>query len=210
MRPTEDLANRRLTPEEKYIDAMKGLEKRPALRSALVGVAVALWLSMVAIGSASIMLWEFKAGPRGVAEPKKGRGFEAIMVAHPDCPCTIASLHALRDLVVKEDGKLRASVYFVGRDDGRSTRTERAAADIPDVVVRWISPRDAIRYGAITSGHVTLYRGGAPIFEGGLSASRAVEGPSAGRVAIDAAVNGEAFSRWSPVFGCPLNPKERP
>src|SRR5437868_655787 len=60
--------------EEQYYDAMNRPEKRPALRSAIIGIAVALWLSMVAIGSASIMQWEFRSGPRGVAVPKKEIG----------------------------------------------------------------------------------------------------------------------------------------
>jgi hypothetical protein len=126
------------------------------------------------------------------------------MVAHPECPCTTASLHALRDLVVKADGRLKATVMFVGKE-GAGTRNERAANDIPDVDVSWIDASQARRYGAITSGHVTLYHDGVPIFEGGVTASRGVEGASAGRVAIQAALRGGSFAPLAPVYGCPLS-----
>ncbi|AIE83455.1 RedB protein [Fimbriimonas ginsengisoli Gsoil 348] len=157
------------------------------------------------------MRWEFTPGPIVGAEPLTGsRGLELVMVAHPFCPCTAASLNQLRDIVVQSQGKLRTRIVFVGANMGSPSPNERAAQEIPDAGIQWVDAKQAQRFGAITSGHVTLYRDGVPIFEGGITASRGVVGDSAGQRAIETALRGQKPIAAAPVYGCALTPGESP
>ncbi len=134
-----------------------------------------------------------------------------ILLAHPKCPCTRATLGDLARLMADCSGKLKTVVLFV-RPAGTPANWEKgdlweSAAAIPGVSVFTDSGGiEAQRFGAETSGQTMLYdTQGKLLFQGGITAGRGHEGDNAGEDSIVALVHGtEPAARQTPVFGCPL------
>lgn len=98
------------------------------------------------------------------------------------------------------------------------TDSWRMAAALPGVtVVRDDSGREALRFGAATSGQTLLYDAdGALLFSGGITAARGHAGDNAGRSELVSLLNREQSARArtlnpeqshrdaTSVFGCPL------
>jgi hypothetical protein len=134
-----------------------------------------------------------------------------VMLAHPKCPCTRASIGELSRLMTHSQGRLTAYVLFLkpagSSADWYQTDLWKSAASIPGVTT--LIDEDGIeaaRFGAVTSGQVILYdRNGNMLFRGGITESRGHSGDNAGRSAIESLVNtGTADRDTSLVFGCPL------
>lgn len=134
-----------------------------------------------------------------------------VMVAHPHCPCTDASVRELARIMARLQGKVLAYVLFVkpkgaGRD-WDETDLRRSAEAIPGVtVVIDADGLEACRFGAKTSGHAELFgKDGRLLFSGGITASRGHDGDNAGESAIVALVNNQRPERTQTlVFGCSL------
>jgi hypothetical protein len=147
-------------------------------------------------------------GSRIVREP--GR-FALVMLAHPKCPCTRASVAELARLMARIGPRVGASVLVL-HPEGMPAQWEhtdlwRSAEAIPGVaVIADADGAEAKRFGARTSGHVLLYDpAGMLQFTGGITASRGHEGDSFGEHRIVALVSGLSPDRRdSPVFGCSL------
>jgi len=132
-----------------------------------------------------------------------------VMLAHPQCPCSRASMNELAQLMARVQGKVRAYVlFYTPRDSGsdwQNTETSRSAAQIPGVMVLPdIDGAEAERFGAETSGHTFLFDpSGRLLFNGGITASRGHSGDNAGEGSIVSLINnhtakfGQTF-----VFGC--------
>jgi hypothetical protein len=182
------------------------------------------WLAVVAAGTA--LLWRYKSTP-GAAGHAPERwpdgttlartpGVPAlVMLAHPQCPCTRASVTELAVLMARFGGRLAATVVFVHPDgvddDWDATELSRRAAAIPGVrVVRDDGGREAARFGAEVSGQTLLYDGDGRLrFQGGITNARGHEGDSAGLRRITAILGGAAPERNdAPVFGCALHDAE--
>ena len=187
------------------------------LLTALLGVT---WVAAVAFGLRVLLRYESTAGRVGVvagnwpatsALSRPGLNPTLIMLAHPHCPCTRASIGELAQIMADTQGRLTASVLFLkpagAGPDWDDTELRRSAAAIPGVTVLTDADgAEASRFGAQTSGHTLLFdRTGALIFSGGITASRGHAGRNAGESAIIAAVNGKRPDRaQTPVFGCSL------
>lgn len=142
-----------------------------------------------------------------------------VMVLHPHCPCSRASLDELAVLLSRARGSVDACVLFAlpeGMEDGwvRTSFWEKAVA-IPGVTA--IVDKDCIeadRFGISTSGHVLLFGAdGILKFSGGITSARGTTGPNAGENSILAVLqSGTAPHPETPVYGCPLHEvgKERP
>lgn len=134
-----------------------------------------------------------------------------LMIAHPRCPCSRASIAELARVMASVAGKANAYVLFVkpagAAPDWDDTDLRRSAASIPGVTVFTDeNGAEAARFGAETSGHTLVFAAdGALVFSGGITGSRGHLGDNAGESAVLAALNGEVvpFSR-TPVFGCAL------
>ncbi|MEY2488685.1 MAG: hypothetical protein QOC70_627 [Verrucomicrobiota bacterium] len=134
-----------------------------------------------------------------------------VMLAHPHCPCTAASIGELAQIMARLQGKVAAYVLFVkpkeaGRDWG-DTNLRRSAEAIPGVkVVFDADGEEARRFGAETSGHTLLFGAdGRLLFSGGITASRGHSGENAGESAIVALLNEQTPARTRTlVFGCSL------
>jgi hypothetical protein len=180
----------------------------------------ALWLSLTVVGIG--FLWDYENTPGSAADapalwPADSRLQRPdgrptlVLLAHPHCPCTRASIGELSRLMTQARGLVTAQVLFV-RPQGFSDEWERtdlwsSAAAIPGVsVVRDDEGVEALRFRAETSGQVVLYDGGGRLlFSGGITSARGHAGDNAGRSAIVSLLNAdEAARRETPVFGCPL------
>jgi hypothetical protein len=183
-----------------------------------------LWLVLVCTGFAWLVRYEFSPGRAGTApvswpeESRIGRATDLptlLMFAHPRCPCTRASMAELARLTAQCEGRARVVVSFFRPSgtgqDWSVTDLWRSASSLPGVTVEW--DEDGIegrRFHSETSGQVLLYDiRGRLVFEGGITSSRGHEGDNAGRGALVAILNGDAFnSPRTPVFGCSISEPE--
>jgi hypothetical protein len=179
-----------------------------------------LWLFLISTGIG--VLWNYESTP-GVAAaapdrwPADSRIRRApdhptlVMLAHPHCPCTRASIGELARLMTQAQGRVTAYVLFVKPPDfaagWEQTDLLTSAAAIPGVtVVRDDDGVEARRFRAATSGQTVLYdAAGQLLFSGGITSARGHAGDNAGRTAIVSLLTtDEAAQRETPVFGCPI------
>lgn len=186
--------------------------------SLLLGV---VWVALVAGGMAVLSQYKERPGVPAKAPatwPLESRIQRApnkptlVMLAHPRCPCTRASLAELARLTSKLGSRASAHVLFIrppGTPQGweQSDLWEQARA-IPGVEIL-LDPEagEARRFGGATSGQVLLYGADGRLqFEGGITPARGHEGDSPGADRIYALVTGgKAELAQAPVFGCPLH-----
>jgi len=204
------------------------------------GVLAALaWLGVTLAGLKWLLDYQSRPGepahppaiwPAASTLAREPRRATLLLLAHPHCPCTRATLSELERLMAAAGDRLRCEVVFVippGRDSTWALTDQwHSAAHIPGVAV--VIDRggvEARRFGAATSGQALLYGAdGRLAFSGGITPGRGHAGDSAGRDAILlAAVGGTStgatlpasastplFGRSAagltstPVFGCPL------
>ncbi len=195
------------------------MRPRERLFWALVAV---LWIAVLGVGAKA--MWDFKVTPGAAATaqdrwpaatrlPRDARRATLVMVAHPHCACTRASVGELAVLMQRLRGRVAAHVVFVrpaGEPEGwEETDTWRAARGIPGVAV-WKDEggAEAARFAAKTSGQVLLYdRAGRLVFSGGITPIRGHLGESRGQERIVSLVKtGKTDAATSRVFGCALGP----
>lgn len=186
----------------------------------LLPAGILIWLVLVGIGLWS--LWGYENTPGEAAKPPQqwpsvsriqlgAKHPTLVMLAHPRCPCTRASIGELARVMAHGHGRLSAYVLFVRPagfdDDWAHSDLWQSAAGIPGVQV--VSDPDGLEarlFNAATSGQTVLYNTrGQLIFSGGITAARGHHGDNAGQSAIIAIVNAAAPERnQTDVFGCPL------
>jgi hypothetical protein len=134
-----------------------------------------------------------------------------LVMAHPRCPCTGATIEELARIMDSAQGALNARVYFykpAGASDAwTQTPLWHSASRIPGVqVAADVDGRNAHRFGAATSGQAMLYGAdGGLQFSGGLTDSRGHSSVSAGGRAILALLSQpKAELVTTPVYGCSL------
>jgi hypothetical protein len=190
-------------------------------RETIVGWMVgAIWLAAVVTGLGLMAVYANRAGAAAHAPvewPLSSRLHRRpdapalVMLAHPRCDCTRASLTELAELMARMPGRADAFVLFIKpqsvTEDWERTDLWRQAARIPGVtVVRDDNGVEAARFGSQTSGQTLLYdAGGRLVFDGGTTGSRGHVGENAGVDALIARLGGSARNRAStPVYGCDL------
>jgi hypothetical protein len=138
-----------------------------------------------------------------------------VILMHPHCPCSRATVDELSKLMTHCQGKLTATVVMI-QPTGTPAGWERtdlwsSAAAIPGVTL--MSDPDGVethRFGALTSGQALLYSpDGQLLFSGGITESRGHSGDNDGRSLIESLVLHEmaqpdAQVPTTPVYGCPL------
>lgn len=183
-------------------------------------IACVAWTLMTGVGIHFLWNYENAHGPTAMVPahwPANSRVRPAtdratlVMLAHPHCPCTRASIGELARLMAQADGRVTAYVLFVkpegSADDWEKTDLWQSAASIPGVHVLVDDGAEALRFHAVTSGQTALYDvAGRLLFSGGITASRGHSGDNAGRSAIVSLLNsGEAEQTETAVFGCSLH-----
>lgn len=212
------------------MDMQQDTMPTPARRGRLLwgGLAV-LWLAAVVTGLATLAAYDNGAGaaahpparwPAGSRLGPDTRRPTLVMLAHPRCSCTRASLTELAELMARAPRRPKAYVVFIkpGRVAGTAgwehTGLWEAASSIPDVtVVRDEDGREAALFKAETSGQTFLYApDGHLLFSGGTTGARGHAGDNAGRATLLALLtSGTAARHETPVFGCSLfAPADRP
>ena len=195
----------------------KQKKTKTVLATALIGVA---WIGAVGFGLRTLLNYESSPGRVG-SVPKSWPADSAIqlvddrytlvMLAHPRCPCTRASMDELAQVMARTRGRVSAYVLFYtpqnSGTDWKNTDLRRTAAQIPGVtVLSDLDGAEARRFGAETSGHTFLFdSAGRLLFNGGITQSRGHSGENAGENAIVSLVNDHVSQRLETfVFGCSL------
>src|SRR5215467_3000167 len=199
--------------------------RRSKLRSWHIVLLGGLWIAAVAYGQRVLLNYDFAPAAAG-NPPAHWPGNSAVaratglptivMVAHPHCPCTRATIEELAIIMARLHGRATAEVVFVrpqGLADGwEKTDLWQSASRIPGVtVLSDLDGFEAARFGALTSGQTLLYSAdGKLLFSGGIVPFRGHAGDSAGRTAIISLVStGSSTITQSSVFGCSLHNPER-
>lgn len=184
-----------------------------------------IWVIVIGAGMRTLMSYESAPGTVGVVRPSWPKASKIsppneravlVMLAHPRCPCTDASMEELAKIMAHLQGKVRAYVLFL-KPKGSSaawedTALRRSAAKISGVtVLSDVDGVEARNFGAETSGHTLLYdRNGSLLFSGGITQSRGHSGDNSGESAIISLVNNQRASRAKTfVFGCSLVDRTR-
>jgi hypothetical protein len=194
------------------------------MKSRLAGGAAFLWLMGIVLATRPFMDFETRPGDDAVVPSKWPNQSKLhpvpgqptlIMMAHPKCPCTDASLDELADLVRNAGTPILGFVLF-DRPSGLPSSWTRTplwekARGIPGMTpVEDPEATEARLFGATTSGHVFLYDAqGTLQFSGGITSSRGARGESAGKTSLLSHVTrGSGDLTRTPVFGCPLRERQ--
>lgn len=148
--------------------------------------------------------------PRGTALDPNPDGPTVLMLAHPRCPCTRASIEMLGQILA-ESPNVRTHVIFFTPADADAAWTTGPSWDLAAVVAGAFVSADpdggeARRFGARTSGHVLAYDSdGTLIFSGGITAARGKAGPNDGAERLAQCLRDRRGPlEPSPVFGCAI------
>lgn len=191
-------------------------------------VGLGIWLAAVCGGLALLMRYDSRAAQRGpivLTWPTDTRlAFEPgrpnlLVFAHPRCPCTRATLENLAWEATRWPVQPRARVLLLVPEGAdltcasafADTGLARRAEELPGFEIGFdLGGREAARFGARTSGEVLLFGPtGKLSFAGGLTPSRAHQGPCLGTLALRAALlDPLAEPRFSSVFGCALSAED--
>lgn len=194
----------------------------PPLRGAraLLIAGTVSWLLVISVGL--WILWGYENTSGKAAEPPHQWPADStiqpaldhatlVVLAHPHCPCTRATIGELAAIMAHSQGRLTAYVLFLKpagfADDWEKTDLWRSAAGIPGVTaVIDDQGAEANRFHAATSGQTLLYDAeGRLLFSGGITGSRGHAGDNAGESAVVSLANsGTAALTETSVFGCPL------
>jgi hypothetical protein len=190
----------------------------------VVATILALWLPAVGYGFHRMLQYANTPGklasppeqwPSGApVQPARGRA-TMIVFAHPQCPCSRATIGELAWIVTQAREKMEVTVFFYVPStenlDWARTDLWRSANAIPGV--RAVVDPDGMaarRFGASTSGQTLLYNAaGRLVFNGGITIARGHFGSNDGRDAIVVLLSGAVpLHKTTPVFGCSLLTEE--
>jgi hypothetical protein len=154
--------------------------------------------------------------PQASSIVRPQRKFSLVLFAHPDCPCTGASLTELARILTKVHGEVAAVVLFskpgAAAAEAQNSDAWRKVASIPGVLVQFDDlARETTIFGAHVSGQVLLYApNGRLRFTGGITAVRGHEGENASSDALIELVNNDRQGViYAHVFGCSLEDPSR-
>jgi hypothetical protein len=184
-------------------------------------LSAVLWLGSVGFGLHYVYSYENKPTLGKTSPPQTFPGESGIirdnrkpallLFAHPQCPCTRASINELARLMAMIQGRVSARVIFFKPADAEQKWAEtdswKSAVAIPGVQVSVDADgREAHRFNAETSGTTLLYDANGQLrFHGGITASRGHEGDNAGRTSIVEIVTRDTrIPVETTPFGCSL------
>jgi hypothetical protein len=195
-------------------------EGRRQLSRWLAVVLGVVWIMGLGVGLRMLLDYDFEPGAPGTPPstwpmyskvPHKAGLPTIVLVAHPQCPCTRATIGELALLMARLHNRVVATVVLIQpsgfAEKWAETDLWESAKEIPGVSVV-IDPNgmEAARFGAQASGQTMLYDAeGRLEFSGGITAARGHSGDNAGRNAIvELVTTGTAERTTTSVFGCSL------
>lgn len=195
------------------------VDKIPIFTHRVHCFAVIAWLALVVSGFWAMAKYEYSPGVAAtvVQWPVESAIVRAsdrptlVVFAHPQCPCTQATVVELEQAMVRCGGMIDARVGFfkpAGASLGwAKTDLWKAAEAIAGVsVFEDIDGAEARRFGSETSGQALLFSvDGLLMFSGGITAARGHVGENDGRSAVVSLAHARAAEYGAtPVFGCSL------
>lgn len=191
------------------------------IRAAIL-LAALVWAATIGAAFNAIRRFETTPGqaadagtvwPAGSSVPRQPGEWSLVMLVHPHCSCSRASVQELQAILEKSPSVqpyvlvYRPADFKPGWERGAvldaATRLRRAHVLIDE------NGREAKRFGGFTSGQTLLYDPqGRLRFSGGITSLRGHAGINSGRVdVIRIATTGDG-SGVHPVFGCAIEKKE--
>jgi hypothetical protein len=195
------------------------LPKRPADRL-ILAATVMCWLVAVALGLGKV--WAYANTPGQAADAPMGWPADStlardaarptlVMLVHPQCSCSQASMGELEKLMAHVQGQVTAHVLFYrpagAGPEWTATDLWRIASSIPGVTVSVDDDgEESARFGGFVSGQTFLFGTDNRLaFSGGITFARGHAGDNAGRSSLQALIRGRGpASAHTPVFGCAL------
>ena len=191
-----------------------------AVQKTFLPLVIIIWLGAIGVGVRFILIYENSPGTVGEtpktwpvdSKVQHSADFPTLlMMVHPHCPSSRASVIELSLLLAQVQGRVNANVLFV-RPLGVPENWEKSELWVSVAKMAGVKLSvdhdgiEARRFGSSTSGHVMLYDPkGQLLFSGGITALRGHSGENAGRSAMVALlIQGHAAKDQTPVFGCPL------
>ena len=181
-----------------------------------------LWILAITVGSYAIVNYQFSPGTGATPQARwplaskiqldKNRA-TLIMLAHPQCPCTHASVAELSRLMSRNQDKVKAYVLFFApqtlpRDWEERTVLRKETERIPGVtVLDDVDANEAKVFQAVTSGQTFVYNArGDLLFNGGITAARGQLGDSTAARSLESTLQTQPSAKVQTalVFGCPL------
>lgn len=178
-------------------------------RRLLIAIGVTIWVVSVGLGIRELHSYSTTPGESGAAPahwptasslPHAEGHPHLVLFAHPECPCTRATLGELAEIASSHS--VAISIVLAGPGDAWSDATRVLGAQ------RILDPLEleAQRFGARTSGHVVVYDASGELrYAGGITGSRGHAGINAGRLTVERILAGSDERELDhAVFGCAL------
>lgn len=196
------------------------MKHRRSLVSLVLITAALVWAGTVAAAYRAVRLFETTPGdaasapaswPRQSVIPRAAGEWSLVMLVHPHCSCSRASVQELRAVIEKAPASVRPYVVVYRPSEFKkgweqtdvvaSARGLRRARVLIDT-----DGREAKRFGGFTSGQTFLYDGAGKLrFTGGITSLRGHAGLNRGRADLIDIVNLRGESGTHPVFGCAIS-----
>ena len=193
---------------------------RFSVRHVWLGVLGACWLGTVGAGLGVVRAYDNAPGvsanaparwPAGTGLVPASSGPTLVMLAHPMCPCTRASIDELAEALARSGRAAETYVLFI-RPAGFVAGWEQSDLWKKAATIQGVTPIaddqgiEAARFGTSTSGQTLLYgTDGRLLFSGGITGARGHAGENEGRTRLVALLTGTGSEQArTKVFGCPL------
>lgn len=135
-----------------------------------------------------------------------------ILMIHPDCPCTKATMRNLSTILESTRIPIKAEIVAAMPEGYKGPRANLAIARSivkSDLVVMSESSASE-RFGARTSGHLFVFDPDRNlVYSGGLTPARGAEDASSSLKWFQALVTQYPVASSGPTFGCPLAARRR-
>ncbi len=199
------------------------MNRRRLITTIVLTVAALLWAGTVAAAFQAIRQFETtpgdaanapKAWPAGTRIARTANEWSLVMLVHPHCSCSRASVQELQAVLDKAPNNVRTYV-LVYRPAGvaagweRTQVVENASSMKRVTTIIDENGRDADRFGGFTSGQTFVYDDrGRLRFAGGITSLRGHAGLNSGRTGIIDILRTRNGEGTHPVFGCAIAKRE--
>lgn len=194
------------------------------ITAAALALAAVVWAGTVAVAYRAIRKFESTPGlaanapaiwPANSGIARAADEWSLVMLVHPHCSCSRASVSELQAVLEKATPSLRTYVLVYRPADfkpgwERTQVVENASKLRRAKVLIDENGREADLFGGFTSGQTLLYDNrGRLRFAGGITSLRGHAGINSGRTDIIDILRSNSGTGTHPVFGCAISTKER-
>ena len=197
------------------------MTSRTTLVRATILVAALVWTATIGAAFNAIRRFETTPGaaalagpnwPAGSTVPRQRGEWSLVMLVHPHCSCSRASVQELQ-AVIEKSPSVQPYVLVYRPGDFEKGWEQGAVLDAASrlrgaKVIIDENGREAKRFGGFTSGQTLLYdRQGRLRFAGGITSLRGHSGVNRGRMDVIRIASSGAGTGDHPVFGCAIDKK---